>query len=161
MSSRSWLINASPLILLGKIGRLDLLESLATSLAVPQSVIREIGAGAESDATAVATAAWVQTRAVADIPLPASVVHWDLGAGESQVIAQCMAGDAVAVLDDGEARACAQSHGLPVIGTLGMILRARQQPLIPAARPLVAQVLAAGSHLSRELVEQALAQVGE
>ncbi|HWO99226.1 MAG TPA: hypothetical protein VNL74_01185 [Methylococcus sp.] len=136
MSSRRWVVNASPLILLGKIGRLDLLGSLAASLAVPQSVIREIGAGSESGATAVATATWAQALAVADVPVPASVAHWDLGAGDSQVIAHCLAGDCVAVLDDGEARACAQSHGLPLIGTLGIILRARKQGLILAPRAL-------------------------
>ena len=36
-SSRRWVVHASPLILLGKIHRLDLLESLAPELAVPQS----------------------------------------------------------------------------------------------------------------------------
>jgi predicted nucleic acid-binding protein len=138
-----------------------LLESLAASLAVPQGVIREIGAGGASDLSAVATVTWAEARAVADVPLPASVAHWDLGAGESQVIAHCLASDSVAVLDDGEARACAQSHGLPLIGTLGIILLARKHGLIPAARPLVDQLLAAGSHLSRELVEKALALVGE
>ena len=120
----------APLILLGKIGRLDLLESLAASLVVPQSVIREIGAGAEADTTAVATAAWA--------------LRW-----------------AVAILDDGEVRSCAQSLDLPIIGTLGIILRARKQDLLPAARPLVDQILAAGSHINRELVEGALAKIGE
>jgi len=72
-----------------------------------------------------------------------------------------MAGDSVAVLDDAKARACAQAHGLAVIGTLGIPLRARKQALIPAARPLVEQLLAAGSHLGRELVEGALKKVGE
>jgi len=75
VSSKRWIVNASPLVLLGKIGRLDLLESLAVSLAVPQSVIREIGAGSESDPAAVGTIAWAQARAVADVPLSASVVQ--------------------------------------------------------------------------------------
>jgi predicted nucleic acid-binding protein len=67
----------------------------------------------------------------------------------------------VAILDDGEVRSCAQSLDLPIIGTLGIILRARKQDLLPAARPLVDQILAAGSHINRELVEGALAKIGE
>lgn len=161
VSSKRWVMNASPLILLGKVGRLDLPESLAPSLAVPESVIREIEAGAESDPSTVATVSWAKVRVVADVPLSVSVAHWDLGAGESQVISQCLAGPSVAVIDDGDARACAQSHALPIIGTLGIVLRARRQGLIPVARPVVDQIIAAGSFLDRNLVEMALAQIGE
>jgi len=48
-----------------------------------------------------------------------------------------------------------------LIGTLGIILRAKKGGLILAARPLADQIRAAGSFLDDELVEQALAQVGE
>lgn len=103
----------------------------------------------------------VKARTLADRVLAASVAHWDLGAGESQVLSHCLAGDRAAVLDDGEARAYAQSLGIPLIGTIGIILRARKLGLIPAARPLVDRVLAAGSRLSPLLAEGALRQVGE
>jgi len=161
VSSSRWVINASPLILLGKIRRLDLLESLAPGLVVPQSVIGEVEAGATSDAGAYAALSWARAHAVTDLVLPISVANWDLGAGESQVITNCLAVPSVAVLDDGEARACAQWQALPLIGTLGIILRARKTGLIPVARPLVEEIAAAGSFLSRALIESALAQVGE
>jgi hypothetical protein len=45
--SRQWAINASPLILLAKIERLDLLSELADDLLVPEVVLREIGAKPE------------------------------------------------------------------------------------------------------------------
>jgi predicted nucleic acid-binding protein len=159
--SKPWVVNASPLIVLGKIGRLDLLESFTASIVVPGSVIREIAVGSDDDPDTETTLAWATARTVADIPLPSAVAHWDLGAGESQVLARCLADGGVAVLDDGEARACAQSLGLPLIGTLGVILRARKSGVIPAARPLVNRMLATGSRLSPGLVEAALRQVGE
>jgi predicted nucleic acid-binding protein len=160
-NSRPWVVNASPLIVLGKIGRLDLLEVLTASIAVPHSVISEISAGTGADPATTATPRWARIRAVSDVPLSSSVDHWDLGAGESQVLSRCLANDCVAVLDDGTARACAQSLGIPLIGTLGIILRARKLGFIPAARPLVEQVLAVGSRLSPGLVDMALRQVGE
>ena len=43
-----WVINASPLILLGKAGQLDWLAKLGT-VAIPQSVAAEISAGSEAD----------------------------------------------------------------------------------------------------------------
>ena len=53
---RVWVVNASPLILLGKLGRADLLERLAQRILVPDAVLRELAAGAD-DAGASATVA--------------------------------------------------------------------------------------------------------
>ncbi len=149
------------MILLGKLRRLDIVEALASSVAIPESVLREVSAGLRKDETGSATLDWASTHQVADVPLPIAIANWDLGPGESQVIAHCLAGAQVPVLDDREARACALAHSLPLIGTLGIILRAKKQGLIPAARPLTDEIRAAGSFLDDELVEQALAQVGE
>jgi predicted nucleic acid-binding protein len=46
----TWVINASPLILLGKIDRLALLEQLQPYFVIPDSVKAEIVAGPEGDA---------------------------------------------------------------------------------------------------------------
>lgn len=66
-----------------------------------------------------------------------------------------------AVLDDRQARRCAESLGVPVTGTLGIVLRAKRRGLIPAARPLVERLLEQRLYLSDELVEAALAEIGE
>lgn len=50
---------------------------------------------------------------------------------------------------------------LILLGTLGVILRARQAGLISEARPLVERLLESGSYLAGDLVRQALAKVGE
>lgn len=161
MPGERWVVNASPLILLGKLRRLDIIEALASSVAVPESVVREVSAGLRKDETGSRTLAWASARQVADVVLPVSIANWDLGSGESQVIAHCLARAQVPVLDDREARACAVAHSLPLIGTLGIVLRAKKRGLISAARPLADQIRAAGSFLDDELVEQALALVGE
>lgn len=160
MSHNAWVINASPLILLGKLGRTDLLEGLAQQVWVPDAVYAEVAAGRD-DAGAEDTLGWAQTRRVPDVVLPTSILGWDLGAGESQVLAHCLTGSYLAVLDDGEARAAAKVHSIPLIGTLGVILRARQAGLISEARPLVERLLESGSYLADDLVRQALAKVGE
>jgi hypothetical protein len=41
----AWVINASPIILYGRIGRLDMIEYLAPSVIVPTAVIEEIRKG--------------------------------------------------------------------------------------------------------------------
>lgn len=42
--SRVWVVNASPLILLGKIGHIALLDELSDELIVPDVVAREVSA---------------------------------------------------------------------------------------------------------------------
>ena len=39
--SEAWVVNASPLILFSRIGRLDLIERLAPTLLVPNAVVEE------------------------------------------------------------------------------------------------------------------------
>ena len=64
-------------------------------------------------------------------------------------------------LDDLAARRCASANGVPVVGTLGLLLRVKRLNLIPAARPLLESLLENGMFLPRDLVESALSVVGE
>lgn len=100
MTEQNWVINASPLILLGKINQLELVERLASRLIVPQSVTDEIAAGTQ-DRSIQSTLNWAQRHIHPDIAVPVSILKWDIGAGESQVLAQCMRHNgSKAVLDD-------------------------------------------------------------
>lgn len=121
--SDAWVINASPLILFARIARLDLFERLSPRIVVPSAVFEEVLAGQEKDTTAAIALSWAAERRVPDAAVPIGVEHWDLGPGESQVIAHGLAGSTWVVLDDLAARRCAASHGLAVIGSLGVVLR--------------------------------------
>ncbi|MGE5788416.1 MAG: DUF3368 domain-containing protein, partial [Myxococcales bacterium] len=74
---------------------------------------------------------------------------WDLGAGESAVLAYALDRlGARAIIDDLQARRCAEAHGIPLRGTVGLILRARRLELIPSAREALNLVRQAGLYLS-------------
>ena len=90
-----------------------------------------------------------------------SLASWDLGLGESQVIEHSIGGSRWAVLDDRAARRAAAAHNVPVIGTLGIVLRSKQKRLIESARPLVSELVAAGMFLDDEFANRILASVGE
>jgi predicted nucleic acid-binding protein len=115
---RTLVVNASPLILLARIDRLDLLASLAKLLVLPEAVLREIQAGSHRDETADRVKNLPSIVQVSDRPTPDRIRLWDLGAGESQVLAYGLERPGVeVVLDDLAARRCARSLGLPMIGT--------------------------------------------
>ena len=52
--SEAWVVDASPLILFSRIGRLDLIERLASRILIPNAVIEETRAGQGKDPTAAA-----------------------------------------------------------------------------------------------------------
>lgn len=159
--SEAWVINASPLILFARIGRLDLFERLAPGIIVPNAVFEEVRAGQGKDPTASIALSWAEGRRVPDAVVPVGVEHWDLGAGESQVITHGLVGSRWVVLDDLAARRCAASHGLAVIGSLGVVLRAKQRGLLEEARPWVTKLIEAGMFVDDSLLETAFDSVGE
>ena len=155
-------VNASPLILLSRINRLDLLASLAKLVVVPEAVIREIQAGSHLDETADRIKNLSSILQVADRPVPDRIRLWNLGAGESQVLAHGLERPgAEVVLDDLAARRCARSLGLPMVGSLGVVILCRHRGIIGAARPVLETLREAGLRLKPALMEEALAKVGE
>jgi len=159
--SEAWVVNASPLILFSRIDRLDLIEDLALAILVPNAVIEEVRFGQHKDRTAATALEWAGKYRVEDVAVGASIEHWDLGLGEAQVIAHCVDGSRWAVLDDRAARRCAAAHDVRVVGTLGIVLRAKKRGQIKSARPLVKRLVAAGMFMGDEFVEGVLASIGE
>ncbi len=69
---------------------------------------------------------------------------------------------ATAILDDAEGRACARSLRIPVVGTLGLVLRAKKRGRIDSAAAVMRAVRAAGLYLDEALLREALGgAVGE
>ena len=158
--SEEWVVNASPLILFSRIDRLDLIEDVAPAILVPNAVIEEVRAGQHKDRTAARAMEWAGGYRVEDIAVAASIEHWDLGTGEAQVIAHCVDAPRWAVLDDRAARRCAAAHDVRVIGTLGVVLRAKNRGQVESARPLVKKLVAAGMFIGDEFVEACLPASG-
>lgn len=150
--------NASPLIFLGKAGLLELLQVEAPEVVVPAAVWSEVTArgGVDPVQAAIGLAPWL--RQVAPVPVPASVQAWDLGPGESAVLAWALEHPgATVILDDLAARRCARAHALEVTGTLGLVLRAHTRGMVPNPRSVIDQLRSVGMWLSDSVVESALA----
>lgn len=160
--SRRWVANASPLILLGKVGQVGLLAQLSDELVIPGAVIREVAAKPDGQKAMEELVGISGVRIEPDLPVSRVIDAWDLGPGESQVLAVSVGLPGTrAVLDDLEARRCAASIDVLVIGTLGVVLRAKRKGVVPAARPLLERLRHEGLYVSTDLLEQALKHVGE
>jgi predicted nucleic acid-binding protein len=135
---------------------------LGRDLIVPDVVLEELKAKGSDDPVvqSVKNAHWL--RVVSVSPTQQSVAAWRLGAGESAVLTCALQySDSLVVLDDREGRRCASSHGIAVIGTVGVALLAKDAGAIPLVAPVLDELVAAGMHASDELLARALQLAGE
>ncbi|MBM4031979.1 MAG: DUF3368 domain-containing protein [Planctomycetes bacterium] len=157
-----WVVNASPLILLGKIGQIGLLSRLCSKLVVPRGVAEELRRGQPSDPAR----RWLHAEGMLLVKevtaLSPAIAGRDLGRGESHVLQLCQElPGSEAILDDPAGRRLALNLGIPFRGTIGVILLAKSKDLVPVARPLLEGIRAAGLRVDQELFERALNLAGE
>lgn len=158
MGHETWVVNASPLIALAKVGQLQLLERTGQQLLIPEAVRGEVAAGGDMDPARAALQEGFGGAAVAAIPDP-DVLEWGLGKGETAVLTLARAHGAVAILDDAEARAAARAFGIRMMGTLGVVLLARRDERIASATQVLRALRRAGLHLDEALLRDALPRV--
>ena len=157
-----WVVNASPVILLGQAGVIHLLPLLCDELVVPAGVVAEVQQGRMADAGR----AWLAGEGGRFVrsapPLHAALAAWSGGAGEAEVISWALAHSGfVAVLDDRAARRLAARQGVPVVGSLRVIVKAKELGLIPSARPTLEKLRGSGAYVSDDLIDRAIALAGE
>ncbi len=155
-------VNTSPVIFLAGAGLTDWLRLAGDPVLIPRAVVEEIKRFGPTDSAVVflQKADWIS---VVEPESPPSVMdRWDLGRGETSVLAWAYQHPGTtAVLDDLAARRCARSLAIPARGTLGLVLAAKERRLIPAARPVLEQLRQAGMYLSNSVLHRALEMVGE
>lgn len=155
------IVNSSPLIFLSKAGHLDLLKLAGDLVVIPDSVLLEINRRGKQDITvqALEQAEWLHPISV----MPETLIQsWDLGVGETAVLSYALHKDNIkAVIDDGLARKCAETFEIPLLGTLGIVLKAKKSGLISQARPILTELKQHGMYLKTETLNRALALVDE
>lgn len=154
---KEWVVNASPIISLARINLASLVMELVDTLYIPSGVIEEINQGLESDPAKLWLKKHGMEKSVNVGQISYVVSAWDLGKGETQVIhwAYTHPGT-LAILDDRAARNCASALGIEVMGTIGIILTAKQRNKIKEVEPLLLQLEKSGFRIGPELLSTAL-----
>jgi hypothetical protein len=146
--------NTSPLIGLERIGQLHLLQQLFGVVVVPPAVVREIGA-------TTTLPKGIEQRDLTQTVGP-RILSASLGVGESEAVSLALESHARVInLDDRPARRLAQVLHLPVIGTIGVLLAAKRQKLLPVLRPSLDALVQHDFRIGQQLYEQVLRDAGE
>ena len=154
--------DAGPLIILAKCDQLHLLSSLFASLHVPQAVVQEALFGGH----------WSEMPRLREF-LKQATLHenienvWvadlrlGLHEGEIQAMALAIEMNALVLMDQSYGRKIAALNSVAVIGTLGVLIRAKLKGLIPLVRPIVEHMIRENYSPSEAIVAHALRLAGE
>lgn len=138
--------NSTCLIGLERIQRLDILPQVFSPITIPPAVQTEVGI----------TATWLTVMAIQNQAV-ATTLKTQVDDGEAEAIALALeSGDVFIILDDLNARRVAIQLGLKVIGTVGMLLRAKQQGILSEIKPLLMSLNQADFRVSESIIQKAL-----
>lgn len=157
------IVNSTPLIVLANVNKLELLQQLYGRIIVPQAVYDEVTAKPHSlSSLTVAQSHWIVVEQISN-QAEKKMYQAKLHAGEVEVmiLAQENPQADLVILDDNAAKKTAKYLGLKVTGTLGILVKAKEQNFLEEIRPVLDEIIANGFYISKTLYHLVLQQAGE
>ncbi len=149
--------DTTPLVGLASIGRLDILRELFDEVYIPQAVYDE----ATSARKDIEAAIWMHVVQVRDrLAVNILLDEMDLGEVETIILAGEMNADWV-LMDEKKGRRKLSQLNIPKIGTIGVLLKARQLGLIQNLKHEIENLQKMGFSISQMVVDDVLKTVGE
>lgn len=152
-------INTGPLVAFARLGVVDVIGRLPLRFCTPAEVRTELAAGEKVGHPPV-HATWLEVIPRRPEPGQMSLIGLDLG--EAAVIELALAeGIEHVAIDEWKGRRAARAIGLQVVGSLGLLGRAKHLGLLPSLRAVLEKAEAVGLRYHPELVSKVLEAVGE
>jgi uncharacterized protein len=156
--------DTTPLIGLASIGRLELLQELFGDVYIPQAVFDEtvtFGRAGSRAKQEVASADWIHIVEIKDrLAVNVLLDEMDLGEVETIVLASEMNADWV-LMDEKKGRRKLAQLNIPKIGTLGILLKAKQLGLVSNLKSELDGLQKSGFSVSPALIDEILKMVDE
>ena len=144
--------DTSCLILLDKIGELELLNKLFGTIITTSEVANEFGQPLPS---------WVEIKQPSDKNYQ-SIIEATVDKGEASAIALAIEmDDCLLIIDDLKGRKFANKIGLTIIGTIGVIVDAKLTGIISSVKPVLAKIKMTNFRITKELEAIILKRSGE
>jgi len=135
---------------LERIGHLDILSALLDPILAPPAVVSEFGSCPQ----------WLTVQNPGSTGT-VEALKLVVDAGEAEAIAPAYERGCRIILDDRKARMIAQQLGIPVTGTVGLLLKAKEAAVILTLLPLLNALDSNSFYISRSLRAEALRLAGE
>jgi len=155
--------DSGPLIALARIGKTELLHRIYGEIIVPVAVRDEIIRPDKKRPGSVsfAEAEWLRVEPISGRST-LRLLHDNLDLGEREAIALALEREAgVLLIDEALGRRVANSHGLTITGTLGVLLLAKEEGLVEEVAPIIDRLVDTGFRIGDALYQSILEQAGE
>ena len=153
--------NTTPLISLLKLSRLGILKELYDQISIPTAVFQEIEIGkSKKYYQDLSKIDWINIIEIRDKHAVKYFLDLDSGEAEAIVLASEIIADLI-IIDEKLGRFHAKHADLKVTGTIGVLLKAKQQGLIQGIKPLLIELTQKNIWISDKLIKEILAQTGE
>jgi predicted nucleic acid-binding protein len=150
--SNTIISDTSCLIILTNINEIDLLRKLYGKIITTAEVAEEFGQTLPE---------WIEIRVASD-EFRQRILELQIDKGEASAIALAIElSDSVVILDDYKARKLAESLGIQIIGTIGIIIKAKRQGVIESIKPFLQKIRQTDFRISEEIEKRALEESGE
>lgn len=148
------IVNTSPWIALSICGQNHLLKMLYDEIYIPFKVKEEILAGGKQGVgfKELKASPWLKIEKVFDIEKVKLLYELEQGEAEVIILAK-EKGIKQVMIDEKIARLQAKVLGLEVIGTLGLLLKAKRRGMLSAIKPLIIKITENGIWIKEEIVE--------
>jgi predicted nucleic acid-binding protein len=149
--------DSSALVALSIMDRLDLLETIFGKIYVPQAVYDEVTISHKPQSLKLKN--FLKDK-ISTVDL--TITQMGLGQGELEVIALYKhLGSDFLLIDDRRAKKFAQLNSVNVIGSLGVMILAKEQGLIDSIRNDLQKLIGSDVFISKSLIDKVLLSVGE
>jgi predicted nucleic acid-binding protein len=144
--------DTSCLILLDKIGHLELLEKVYQKVRITPEILGEFGKSVPD---------WITVEKPTNTSIQ-QVLEQNLDTGEASAIALAYQfPESTLIIDDLKARKAAKDLNFKVTGTLGVIVKAKQMGVIKKIKPVIDKLIQTDFRISQNVIEEILKRAGE
>lgn len=154
---RKVIVNSTPLIVLGNIGKLELLKELYEEIIIPRAVFEEVTIKNDNaNLKLLQNKEWIKVLEVKD-KTNRKMYQSKLHDGEVEVmmLANEISADLL-IIDDNAAKKTAKFLGYTVTGTLGVLLKAKLEETVDEIKPILSEMLQQGFYISPQVLEMVL-----
>lgn len=144
--------DTSCFIVLSKIGELDLLQKVYGQIITTPEIAEEFGETLPE---------WISIKNVSD-KYSQKILELQIDKGESSAIALALEiPKSILILDDYKARKVAHQLGILYTGTIGVIIKAKLNGIIPSIKPYIEKIKQTNFRISDAIELQALKEAKE
>jgi len=157
--------NTTPIIALAKINKLEILEYLFGRIYISEGVYKELISNKKFifEIEQITKSSFIITKEVKNrlaVELVQKMHGLNIGESESIILFKELGGDLL-IMDEKKGRKVASSLDIKLTGTLGILLKAKQEGIIIELKPILEKLIESNIRISHELYKEILKSANE